>query len=337
MTNPEVHVNKGPSGSAAAAAAAEAAAAAHPVSIDHNTSSGAKEKLAVDGARNKQITKPPSGMKPLIPGKKHQGMANAETDAARKMKADEKSKRLALLRKEEADSFSGGFSEREGNQAYQLPTSALSKLAQGLSFNEGDQGLITPTTSSEELINLVQKELAVGQKVDASWVDKAFEFLLEVIKTYIDKTSGLQSNYLEKLYENVAKAKVIFYDRYAVEIQTAEALKEPANVLLSQDASFPDVMDHLREMVNNPQGAHEKFEYYTKTRGKKYSSIRSEFDLLYRYMGGMVKKKLENPHLRQLLEEIKVLQSIVGVFLQSKREFKSFYTYLDKVIGLFDE
>lgn len=245
-----------------------------------------------------------------------------------KSKAVEKTEKGVLVRKE-MDNLADGFSQREGNKEYRLPPSGLSKLALSL----GDS--ITPDIDPEDLMRMVRNGLIEGGKnPDVSQVDKAFEFLLEVTQLKMDSAKGLEATFLEKLFQHIAATKVKHYEIFKAEIEAAHNIIGAANVLVTENRSTAEALDHLREMINNPQDVHTKFKFY-KAKSYNHKMLMAEFKLLFNYMGSLVKKRLENPHLKQLLEEIKVLQSILGVFRQGKREFSSMFVHLDKAIGIF--
>lgn len=300
-----------------------------------NAAKAAQNRLAATALENKarQVTT----TKTLEKDQKKQG--SEETGKTKKSEKEDRVEKT-LLRKEEAGNQSSGFSDREGNRDYQLPKSALTNLALKLQLDVSEGGNITPTMDFQSLITLVRKELeSEGKKIDPSQIDKAFEFLLEVTLAQKEKsTDHNQIKHLGDLYIKIAEAKIKHFELNAAAIQSAFVLIGPANVLLTPETSTAEVLDHLRQMVENPQDAQTKYDYYTKTRGQNYKTIKLEFKLLFTYMGSSVKKKdLEKPHLKQLLEEIKVLQAILGVYLQSKKEASTMLVHLDKVLGLFDE
>lgn len=248
--------------------------------------------------------------------------------AKSKTKQTEKAEKGFFVRKE-TDNLADGFSQREGNREYRLPPSGLSKLAENL----GDR--ITPDTNSEDLLRMVRNELTEGKKTpDVSQVDKALEFLLEITQKKLDTATGLAATFLEKLFHNISSTKLKHFEIFKAEIEAAHNIIGAANVLVTQNRSTAEVLDHLREMINNPQDVHTKFKYYM-GKGYDHKMITAEFKLLFNYMGSLTKTNLEKPHLKQLLEEIKVLQSILGVYRQGNREVRSTFVYLDKVIGIF--
>jgi len=227
--------------------------------------------------------------------------------------------------RKETDNLADGFSNREDNRDYHLPPSALSRLA--ISLGE----VITPDTPYEEIVRVVHTELTEGKKnPDVSQVDKALDFLLEVVQIKLNLAEGLQATFLEKLHENIATTKIRHYEIFRAEIETAHNIIGAASALVTENRSTAESLDHLRKMINEPQDVHTKYKYYIEDCGYSYVEVRAEFKLLFHYMGCLVKKKLENPHLKQLLEEIKVLQSVLGVYKQSEREFNSMSIYLDR-------
>lgn len=250
-----------------------------------------------------------------------------------KTKDVEKTEKGIFTRKEtdDLDNQAGGFSQREGNKEYNLAPSALSKLAQRL----GDA--ITPDTNPDDLVRMIRNELTEGKKLpDVSQVDRTFDFLLEVTQAKMATSTGLEAVFLEKLYQNIATTKVKHYETFKAEIEAAHNIIGAANVLVTENRSTGEALDHLREMINNPQDVHTKHKYY-KNKSYDHKMLSAEFKLLFNYMGSLVKQRLENPHLKQLLEEIKVLQSILGVYRQGKREHSSMLVHLDKSLGLFDK
>ncbi|MFI5344522.1 MAG: hypothetical protein ACHQUC_09905 [Chlamydiales bacterium] len=260
--------------------------------------------------------------KPLKPQKK-------ET----KPKGVERKEKGVFTRKEmdKLEKDASGFSQGEGNREYHLPPQALIKLALRL----GDS--ITPDTPPDELVRMIRNELAEGAKLpDVSQVDKTFDFLLEITKKKLESSTGLEAVNLEKLYQTIASTKMRHYEAFKADIEAAYNIIGAANVLVTENRTTGETLDHLREMINNPQDVHTKHKYY---RNKSYDHkmLRTEFKLLFNYMGSLVKEKLEKPHLKQLMEEIKVLQSILGVYRQSQREISSMVVHLDKSVGLFDE
>lgn len=283
--------------------------------IEQNKSAAA-EKLADDVDEN-SIAGMLAKSKKLVPEKKT------------KTKQAERTEKGVFVRKE-TDNLANDFTQREGNIEYRLPPSGLSRLAQNL----GDS--ITPDTNSDDLVRMIRNELTEGKKIpDVSQVDKAFDFLLEVTKEKLEVSNGLEATFLEKLFQNIASSKIKHYEIFKAEIEAAHNIIGAANVLVTENRSTAEALDHLREMINNPQDVHVKYKYYL-NKGYNHKMITAEFKLLFNYMGSLVKKKLENPHLKQLLEEIKVLQSILGVYRQGSREFRSMYVHLDRAIHLFN-
>lgn len=250
-----------------------------------------------------------------------------------KPKGVERKERGVFTRKEldKLDKDAGGFSQGEGNREYRLPPQALVNLALKL----GDS--ITPDTSPDDLVQMIRNALAEGVKQpDVSQVDKTFDFLLEITQKKLESSSGLEAVYLEKLYQNIASTKVRHYEAFKADIEAAHNIIGAANVLVTANRTTGETLDHLREMINNPQDVHTKHKYY-KSKSYDHKMLRTEFKLLFNYMGSLVKEKLEKPHLKQLMEEIKVLQSILGVYRQAQREISSMVVHLDKSVGLFDE
>ena len=249
-----------------------------------------------------------------------------------KSKQVQKTEKGIFTRKETAD-LADSFNERQGNREYRLPTSSLSKLAQSL----GDT--ITPDTPPEEILLMVQNELTEGKKKpDVAQIDKAFEFLLEVVQIKLERATGLEAVFLEKLQQKVASTKLKHFETFKDKIVAGHNLIEAAYIIKTENKSTSEELDDLRNLsdINNKMDIFKLYAFY-KNKGYNHKEIIKEFKKLFQLMGMLVKKKLENPHLQQLLEEIRVLQSILGVFKQADRETRSIIVYLDKVLGLFSK
>ncbi len=236
-----------------------------------------------------------------------------------------------IFTRKDTDNLANDFASRDDNRDYLLPPSALSLLALGL----GE--IITPDTSYEDLVNLVRTELTEGgKKPDVSQVDRVFGFLLEVAQSKMETAEGLRATYLENLFDNIKIIKLQHYETFKADIETAHNIVGAAATLVDANRSTAEMIEHIRHMVNEPQDVHTKYKYY-KEKSYTYQQMSDEFKLLFNYMGNKVKEKLENPHLRQLLEEIKVLQSILVVYNESHKQLKSSYTHLNRVVGIFNE
>jgi len=235
-----------------------------------------------------------------------------------------------LFTRKETDNLANEFSNREGNQNYLLPVAALSALAVRL----GDT--INPDTSYDDLVALIRNELTENNKrPDVSQVDKAFDFLLEVVQTRLNIAEGLQATELEKLQDNILGIKARHYELFRVEIETAHNIIAVAHVLVNQNRTTAETLDHLRHMIDQPQSPHEKFKYYVEEKKYTYAEMKEEFSLSLNMLGNLMKQTNVNPHVQLLIKETRTLQATLGVYKQGKREYESLYVHLKNTTGIF--
>lgn len=277
----------------------------------------AAQKMAADVDEN-SIAGAHAKTKKLVPERKT------------KSKQIQKAEKGIFVRKEAAD-LADSFNERHGNEHYQLSRDALANLVQNL----GDK--ITPDTPAEELIRIVRDELKINAKVpDVAHIDKALEFLVEVIHIKLERATGLNATFLEKLLINVSSTKLKHYEQFKDLIISGHNLIEPAYLLRSTDKSAAETLDHLRVLsdTKNKLDAFQLLKYY-EGKGYDFKMIVEEFKKLFSVLGELVKSQPENAHLHQLWEEIRVLQAVLGVFRQADREKRSMEVYLSKVVQIF--
>ena len=236
-----------------------------------------------------------------------------------------------IFKRKEMDNLAKEFSQRDDNKDFLLPPSALSRLAMSL----GDK--INPTSDYAEIIALIRQELTEnGKQPDVSQVDKTLEFLQEIIQNKLQHATGSTKEFLTTLMNRINNTKEQHFSRFKVDIEMAQNIIGAAATIVSGAKSTAESLDHLRKMVSDPQDVHSKYRYYIE-QGYDFLAMKKEFKLLFTYMGGLVKERLENPHLMQLLEEIKVLQAVLGVYRQSVREYSTFITYLTRVVKILDD
>lgn len=234
-----------------------------------------------------------------------------------------------LFIRKEMENLADGFCKRDNNAEYHLSVAALTRLA--VSLGE----VITPDTSYDELVDLIRQELTEGAKIpNAVLVDKTFDFLLEVVQVKLNQSEGLQATFLEKLYENIANVKIRHYEIYQNKIETGHHIIGAADSLVTKNRDVSECLDHLERMIDEKQDVHTKYRYF-KELGYAHKDIREEFKILFHHIGSKLKNKIDNPYLQLLLEEIKVAQSVLGVYKQASREFSSMLTHLKRSTSLF--
>jgi hypothetical protein len=294
-----------------------------------------KENLAVatkrmaDDVDENSIAGAHARTKKLVPEKKT------------KSKQVQRAEKGVFVRKESAD-LADSFNERQGNGSYQLPRDGLINLAQCL----GDT--ITPDTPAEDLIRMVQNELKVGNKeTDVTQVDKAFEFLIEVIQSKLERATGLESTFLEKLLINVTSTKIKHFEINKDKIIAGHNLIDVAYRIRSEDKSSAETLDHLRTLSNIDNKLDIfKLNDHFKSLGYDYKAILDYLNKIFKALRKeltedresdsefQVVQKHENPHLNQLLQEVRNMQAMKGVYKQADREIRTIFVFLNKILHI---
>lgn len=264
--------------------------------------------------------------------KKEKGLERPK--AKGKTKEIEKTEKGLVIR-QDLGALAERFRQRENNREYGLPNDGLIRLASHL----GDS--ITPDMDPEELINQIMVELRVGGvEPKPAQVDKAFDFLLEVVQTQLDAFEGAETDYWDNLYETIANVKVQYYERFQFNIEREHGIIGLADKLVTENRPTAACLSATEELMDLPQDAHAHHEYLIK-KGLKHSGIIQILKTLREEIAKKLRTtsksalKLENPHLMNLLIEIRISQAVIGVYNESKIQARSMFTYLDMVRGLF--
>lgn len=234
-----------------------------------------------------------------------------------------------LVRKEEADSLADGFAKREGNREFRLNIRGLSRLA----FDLGER--INENKSFEEIINLIRTNLAEeGENPDVVQVDKTFDFLIEVAQLKLDTAirenqSSTQIDILQNLRNHLVNAKDAHFQSASLSIETGRDLIGVSDALVEETgATTEHTLNHLREIVHNPQDAQAKVKYY-ESRGVGYNEMKQEFKAIFQYLGASLREKnIDNPTMNRLIGEVKTLQAVLGVFNQAMRNLNIIMSWL---------
>jgi hypothetical protein len=83
-----------------------------------------------------------------------------------------------------------------------------------------------------------------------------------------------------------------------------------------------------------PQEVHAQYTHFKK-QGYDYEKLKITCSELFEAVHGLLASRLENPHIKHVVGEVRTLQSILGVYKQAHRELRSISVYLNRVVGLF--
>lgn len=228
----------------------------------------------------------------------------------------EKAKRAqesVLVRKEDADSLAGEFSQRQGNREYRLKPATLSQLI----YEELGVG-IHEDSHPDQIIAIVRKRLFdSGEAPDVAIVDKAMEFLLEAVQSQMKYSVGDDKTRLEKIHKKIETAKNKHFESHAVEIQVAQKIIGAVDAVVETTGqTVKEALDHYRDVVHNPPDIQTLRKFYE---GKGYKAMVLELKGLSTYLGGNFKRtNLDNPELAQLAAAARKMQALLGVFRHSK-------------------
>jgi hypothetical protein len=229
-----------------------------------------------------------------------------------------------LIRKEDADELANEFSQRQGNKEYHLDARSLSQLVAeelGAGINED--------SDPDDIITLIRNRMSInGQTPDVSIVDKAFEFLLEVNNSQINKVIGVDKERLTKILNKIEVAKTKHFDANAIEIQVAQKIIGAVDaVVVKTGQTVKETLDRYRDVVHNPPDIQSLRKFY-EVKGYKFMIL--ELKGLSTYLGGNFKRKnLDNPELAQLASSARKMQALLGVFRQSKGHIPMMESYLE--------
>jgi hypothetical protein len=256
------------------------------------------------------------------------GIAKRSTklEPRKEVKKSEKKdvKESVLVRKEDADSLADGFSQRQGNHEYRLDSRVLSQIV----AEELGAG-IHENSDPDTIIGLIRTRLMVdGQAPDVAFIDKAFEFLLEVSSIQLTKVTGADKERLKKIINKLEMAKNKHFDSNAIEIQVAQKIIGAVDAVATKTGqSVKETLDRYRDVVHNPPDLQTLRKFYE---AKGYKAMVLELKGLNSYLGGNLKRaNLENPELAQLAGAARKMQALLGVFRQSKSHVPTMESYLE--------
>ncbi len=234
-----------------------------------------------------------------------------------KIEKSERPKESILIRKEEADGLADSFSRREGNRQYYLNRNNLSQLLQNLGTK------IRADSSNEEIIATILEILSLAGEPppDVSQVDKAFEFLLEVLQSKLQSAKSPESQkQFQQLVNQILNAKSVHYEKNQKNIDLTYKVIDIADLLVQEGSrAAPETIAHVRDIVNNPQDLSTKLSYY-KSKGFSFKEMKIEIDTILSYVGVKFKHTDLLPgEMSRLMDETKTLQAILQIFRYFKR------------------
>jgi type III secretion protein W len=239
----------------------------------------------------------------------------------------ERAQESVLIRKEEADGLADGFAGREGNRQFHLDREGLSRLLRGLGKE------ITSDTSADDIIALIRGNLtARGEEPDVAQVDKAFEFILEVLKNKSNNAQNEETKGpFQKLFNQISLAKSQHFEANKQNIETAQKIIDVADILIQQgERGAPETIAHVRDIVNNPQDLSTKFNFY-KSKGYTFKEIKHEIDSVLSYVGAKFKTTDILPgEMSRLMDETKTLQAMLQIFRHFKRSMPLAYGLFER-------
>lgn len=209
-----------------------------------------------------------------------------------------------LVRKEDADDLADQFSRRQGNREYRLDTALLSQLV----AEELGAG-IHENSPPDKILSLIRKRMTIRQQSpDVAMVDKAFEFLLEVMARQVEKATGVDQARLTKISQNIKIAKDKHFTEYQAIIEETEKIIGAVDaVVITTGQNVQDTLNEYRDIVHNApdfQTLRKKYEF------KGYKATLLELKGLSSYLGGNFKRtNLESPELAQLASAARKMQA----------------------------
>ena len=229
-----------------------------------------------------------------------------------------------LVRKEDADGFADGFSQRHGNREYRINPRLLSELAEDLGIG------INEDSKPEEMISFIRGRMTVdGERPDVAIVDKAFEFLIEMTRVQADKTTGIPRERFENIQKNLEAAKLKHYttETNAADIQVSQKIIGAVDAVVETTGqSVKATLEHYRDVVHNPPDLQTLRKYFEP---KGYKEMIFELSGLNTFLGGNLKRKnLESPELSQLVSAARKMQALTGVFEQIKQRLTTLKSFL---------
>lgn len=229
-----------------------------------------------------------------------------------------------LVRKEDADSLADGFSQRQGNREYHLDRRLLSELVESLGVG------INEESSLDELIGYIRHRLMIdGRPPDPAIIDKAFEFLVEVLRLQMTKASDERvKERLFKILKNMESAKLKHFSAHADKIQVAEKIIGAVDAVIeTTKQGLEETLDRYRDIVHNPPDLQELRKHYQVI---GYRLMMLEMKGLNSYLGGNLKRAdLEGPELAQLRKTVLKMQSLIWIFRQTKAHIPTMESYLN--------
>lgn len=239
----------------------------------------------------------------------------------------ERAQESILIRKEEADGLADGFNRREGNRQYHLSREGLSQIARGIGVD------ITAESNFRDLIAKIRDNLMVGtQEPDVAQVDKALDFLLEVLKSKIDSAKNDEiKKAFQKIFDNISAVKEQYHKENQKDIETAQKIIDIADLVAQEGKKeASQAIKDLRDIVNNPQDLSTKFSYY-KNKGYSFKDMKHEIDLIFKYVGFKFKDaELLPAEMSRLIDETRTLQAILQIFRHFKRGMPLIHSLLSR-------
>jgi hypothetical protein len=231
-----------------------------------------------------------------------------------------------LVRKEDADGLADEFSQRQGNREYRLDPRILSQLAEDLGIG------IHENLNTDDIISFIRRRMTInGQSPDVSIVDKAFEFLLEVARSQLGKSTGVAKERFENIYKKIEIAKNKHFETNSVEIQVAQKIIGAVDaVATATGQSIKETLDRYRDIVHNPPDIQSLRKFY---QIKGYKAMLLELKGLSTYLGGNFKRtNLETPEMLQLASAARKMQTLLNVFRLTKEHARRTENYLFEYI-----
>lgn len=263
--------------------------------------------------------------------KKAEGKEKLKTDKA------EKAQESVLVR-QEAEELAGRFSQK--HPQFQLNKGKLADLAEGLGTHiKGD-------TAPEAIITHIQVTMSEnGRLPDVAQVDKALQFLIEVMQSKVDAApAGPQKDNFTTILGNLKQARTT-HEEMETELPSGKVLKNKDAIIeaehtigvagvitkLEGGVSLPEAMTHVREMIHNPQELKAKLNYYRAKYSLAPEPIKNEIREILHYIGDQLRSRLkdeagsksrpemENPEMNVLMTETKKDQAILQIIRQGDK------------------
>lgn len=240
--------------------------------------------------------------------------------------------RPKVFERKDADGFADQFSGRDGNKEYHLDPLILSALA----YDVGD--VIHEDLSLDQIIALVEERM---QDADPAMVDKAFEFLVEIVQTQSvnPQNSPEKKAVLENISEKIAAAKEQYFNtgNHAVAIRVAGKIIGAVDAVVNATGlSINETLGRYRDIVASPPDLQTLRKYYEANGGT--GAMRQELLALGTYINVHIKRTgdLENAELGQLAKTSKLLQGLFGVTAEANNQCKTFLPAYLKANGLIE-